>query len=339
MRLGLDTTISSGAPRVSVCIPTIDRPHLLREALASVAAQTFPDFEVVVADNSGQPEDQRAIDRVLAEFGALPLRLVRHPSQIGPAENFNSLIDAARGEFWACLPDDDRLCPTFLARTVAALETHPTCSFAFSDHWILRADGTIDERQSQINSAHFGRTSLREGEFRSDDLFGVVLAQSPCLQATLFRRSVMESARFTADLFTVDLSLFLRLGAAPGVGAFYIGERLMEYRVHGQQITVTTSRIELVRAAIAALETIDRVPSAHRRPFRRKLSREYLALALLEAESGATDQARRHALDSLRLSATPRTALGAALAILAPGALPLARRLAANVRGSAARSA
>jgi glycosyltransferase involved in cell wall biosynthesis len=327
-----------GAPRASVCIPTVNRPHLLREALGSVAGQTFRDFEVVVADNSGQPENQRAVDRVLAEFGGLPLRLVRHPSQIDPAANFNCLIDAARGEFWACLPDDDRLCPAFLARSIAALETHPTCSFAFSDHWILRPDGSLDEHQSQINSARFGRTSLREGEFRNDDLFGVVLAQSPCLQATLFRRSVMESARFTADLFTVDFSLFLRLGAAPGAGAYYIDERLMEYRVHGEQITATTSRIELVRGEIAALETIDRVPASHRRPFDRKLSREYLALALLEAETGARGPARRHALNSLRLWASPRTALGAALAILAPGALPLARQLAARMRGTLPRS-
>ena len=331
--------MSSDAPRASVCIPTINRPHLLREALASVAAQTFRDFEVVVADNSGQPENQRAVDRVLAEFGGLPLRLIRHPSQIDPAANFNCLIDAARGEFWACLPDDDRLCPAFLARSVAALEAHPTCSFAFADHWILRSDGTIDEHQSQIISARFGRTSLREGEFRNDDLFGLALAQSPCLQATLFRRSVIESTRFTADLFSVDFSLFLRLGAAPGVTACYIAERLMEYRVHADQITATTSRVEILQAEIAALETIDRIPAAHRRPFRQKLSRQYLALALLESENGARGQARRHALDSLRLSANPRTALGVALAILAPGALPLARRLAASIRSSTPRSA
>jgi glycosyltransferase involved in cell wall biosynthesis len=328
-----------GAPRASVCIPTINRPHLLREALASVAAQTFRDFEVVVADNSARAEDQLAVDRVLAEFGALPLRLVRHPSRLTPAANFNSLIDAARGEFWACLPDDDRLHPAFLARSVAALSTHPACSFAFADHWILRPDGTIDENQSQLTSARYGRASLREGEFLDDELFGIVLAQSPCLQGSLFRRSVMESARFADDLVTVDFSLFLRLGSAPGAGAYYIAERLMEYRVHADQISVTTRRIEFLRAQITSLESVARVPPAYRRPFRQKLSQQYLALALLEAESGERGQARRHALDSLRLSASPRTALGAALATLAPGALPLARQLAARLRGSVPRSA
>ena len=144
----------------------------------------------------------------------------------------------------------------------------------------------------------------------------------------------MDSARFAADLLTVDFSLFLRLGSLPGAAAYYIDERLIEYRVHEEQISVTTRRIEFLRAQVAALESVKRVPPAHRRPFRRKLSREYLALALLEAESGSSGQARQHALDSLRLSASPRTALGAALVTLAPGALPLARQLAARIRGS-----
>jgi glycosyltransferase involved in cell wall biosynthesis len=326
--------ISEGGPRVSVCIPTMNRPHQFRDALASVDSQTFRDFEIVVGDNSGNAESQRAIDRVLDEFTHLPVRLVRHEKTLEPALNFNSLIDEARGEFWVCLPDDDRLCSNFLARSVAALQTHPECSFTFADHWILLSDGTTDVARSRANSVAFGRDSLQEGVVGGDSLFGAALRQAICLQASMFRRRVLASFRFTPRMVTLDFSLQLRLGAATEpMSAYYISERLMEYRVHSDQISATTRRSELLSSTIAALESIERVPQAHAKSFHDKLSRQYLALALVEAEDGSRAAARMHAVKSVKIAGSTRTFLGAALVILAPRSIPLARRLAVWMRG------
>jgi hypothetical protein len=322
-------------PRVSVCIPTMNRPRHFREALQSVAGQTFRDFEVVVADNSGDAEKQRAIDEVLAGFPDLPIRVVRHEATLDVASNFNSLLDAARGELWSVLPDDDRFCPTFLARSVEALDAYPDCSFTFADHWIIRADGSIDEAESSANSLAFQRTRLAEGVFRDEALFAVVLAQSTCLQTSLFRRDRMQSVRFIPNLRAVDLSVFLRLTATKPVSAYYIAERLMEYRVHSDQMTTTTTtarRIEVLETGIAALESVSRIPPEHRRRYRRKLGRQYMALALAEAEIGADAAARRHAAKSLFTSISARVAVGAGLVLFAPRSVRLARRLIAQLR-------
>jgi hypothetical protein len=242
--------------------------------------------------------------------------------------NFNSLIDAARGELWACLPDDDRLRPTFLARSIGALDLHPDCGFTFADHAIIRGDGTIDELLSDRNSILYKRASLGEGVYRDDDLFEVALNQAACLQAALFRRSVISSFRFLPDIVTLDFSLFLRLsGGTQSVHGYYIAERLMDYRIHSEQISSTSPRADFIRFQIAALESVDRVPRRHARRFNSKLSREYLALAFLEAERGQKGNARAHATRSLRLAPSVETLLGAALATLAPGAVPLVRRL------------
>jgi len=331
--------LSERCPRVSVCIPTMSRPRQFREALQSVDQQTFRDFEVVIADNSAEAEKQRAIDEVLAEFPHLPIRVVRHETTLDVASNFNSLIDAARGELWSCLPDDDRFCPTFLARSVEALDAHPDCSFTFTDHWIIRADGTIDEAASSANSLTFGRTRLEEGALRDEALFGVVLAQSTCLQTSLFRRDRLQAVRFIPNLVAVDLSLFLRLTTATKpVSAYYIAERLVEYRVHSDQMTTTIRRTEILKTGIAALESTGSVPLEHRRGYRRKLGRQYLALALAEAEIGADAAARQHALKSLSTWISARAAVGAGLALFAPRSVRLARRLIAQFRSGGRRA-
>jgi glycosyltransferase involved in cell wall biosynthesis len=323
------------APRVSVCIPTINRPAFLREAIASVLAQTWTDYEIIVADNSADPELQRRIDDVVGEFQGTNLVLRRHAKQVEAAANFNSLIDAARAEFCVFLPDDDHFCPTFLARAVEALERHPQCAFTFADHWVIRADGTRDVELSRRNSIRFGRDVLREGVYTYDQLFGLVLKQSLCLQTILFRRSVLNAFRFVPGLTALDQSLYLRMSeAGTDLNAYYLDERMFEYRVHGDQVTSVTRREVLVRDHICLLEALRSIPPLHREEVRNKLGREYLSLAFLEAERGARRDAREHAVKSVRVSPDLRSLLGTFLILTVPSAVPTIRRLEAVVRGA-----
>jgi Glycosyl transferase family 2 len=319
--------VVSGHARVTVCIPTMERPALLREAIASVAAQTFADFEVLVVDNSGDIEQQRRIDAVLAEFPQVRLILRRNPERLQVIDNFNSLIDHARGELWAVLPDDDRWRPEFLARSVAALDRYPECGFSFADHWIL-SGSAVDQAVTAANSATFGRTALREGVYPHAALFPLALAQSFCLQTALFRHRLMADLRFVPGILVVDHSLFLRIAAlAEPVAAYYIDARIMEYRVHPGQITTTTRRKELLEAEVGSFRSVSQVPPQHEKAYRAKLAGCHLALALLDAEAGDHGGARQHARESLRLSFNLRTALGAALASVAPFAVGPIRRI------------
>ncbi len=321
------------SPRVSVCVPTINRPHFLREAIASVASQTFRDFEIVVGDNSGNAECQHQIDEVLAEFPDLLFTLVRHPHHIDVADNFNSLIDAAHGELWACLPDDDRFRPTFLERSIDALDRHPACAFTFADHWITDVEGVVNDRRTAVASVQFGRNLLHEGVYPHDQLFAIVLRQSLCLQAAVFRRSAIASLRFVPGILALDQSLFLRMSAGrTPFNGYYIDERLMEYRLHGAQVSTTTPRGDFLRTVIAAYESVDSVPARHARVFNAKLGRTYLALAMSEAEHGSRASARALAIKSLRLSSSVHNALGALLTIATPHAIPYCRHVVEQLR-------
>nr|MDT0660739.1 glycosyltransferase family 2 protein [Micromonospora sp. DSM 115978] len=88
---------------VSVIVPTRDRPDLLRQALASVAAQEYRDVEVVVV-NDGGADVEAAVSPLRAELAIWVLDL---PSSLGPSAARNAGIDRAQGRYLAFLDDDD----------------------------------------------------------------------------------------------------------------------------------------------------------------------------------------------------------------------------------------
>ena len=107
-------------PGLSVIIPTYNRAALVPEAMASVLAQTWRDFEVLVVDDASRDGTAEA----LAAFGSR-IRLLRSPSRLGVAAARNLGISAARGQWLAFLDSDDLWRPEKLARQMAYLAGLP----------------------------------------------------------------------------------------------------------------------------------------------------------------------------------------------------------------------
>jgi glycosyltransferase involved in cell wall biosynthesis len=116
-------------PTVSVVIPTYNRADLLGEALESVFAQSFADYEIIVVDD-GSTDD--TAER-LKGYGELVRVLRQDNLGIGPARNRG--IDAARGRYVALLDSDDLWRPGKLAVQVEYMQRHPelvACSVRYS---------------------------------------------------------------------------------------------------------------------------------------------------------------------------------------------------------------
>jgi glycosyltransferase involved in cell wall biosynthesis len=121
------------APLVSVIIPTYNRADLVRQAVASVAAQTYRDFEIVVVDDGGTDGTYEVLS------ANRELRVRRHPSRRGVSAARNTGIAAARGEWLAFLDSDDLWLPDKLARQMLWLEGQPELRLCQTDEtWVRR---------------------------------------------------------------------------------------------------------------------------------------------------------------------------------------------------------
>ncbi len=94
-------------PRVTVCLVHHDRPALLSQALDSLRAQDYPNFEVVLVDDGSATQEAAAfLDQIEPEFASCGWRILRQPNlYLGAARN--RAAQEAKGEFLLFMDDDN----------------------------------------------------------------------------------------------------------------------------------------------------------------------------------------------------------------------------------------
>lgn len=110
-------------PLISVLTPIYNTsPVHLRECIESVLAQTFPDFEFIILNDS--PENTE-LDKIVKSYTDSRIRYVKNDCNIGISASRNKLIRLSRGKYLAILDHDDIAYPTRLACQVNFLNSHP----------------------------------------------------------------------------------------------------------------------------------------------------------------------------------------------------------------------
>jgi glycosyltransferase involved in cell wall biosynthesis len=218
--------------RVSVIIPTYNRAEYLHEAVSSALQQTHDDLEVLVLDDASTDSTRN----VVTAFDDPRIRYIRHPENLGPNRNWRRGIQAARGEFFCFLPDDDMLEPTFVERLVEALRRDSELVLAFCDHWVMDADGCERPEASRQNSIDHGRSALTSGPL--DDFARTALIDdSIYIGAVLFRRAIVTSSFLDSEARSAMGSWILYECVRTGRSATYVPERLMSCRWHGGSVS------------------------------------------------------------------------------------------------------
>jgi glycosyltransferase involved in cell wall biosynthesis len=134
-----DKHVDASAPAVSVVVPAYNVAPYIAEALDSIFAQTFRDFEVIIV-NDGSP-DTVELERVLAPY--LTRIVYLKQSNRGPSAARNTGISAARGRYVALLDADDAWLPEYLAEQTRALASQPGLDLIYSDAMLFgEGEGT-----------------------------------------------------------------------------------------------------------------------------------------------------------------------------------------------------
>ena len=126
------------APLVSIMIPTYNRPRYFRETLESARAQTYPNIEIIVCDNS---TDERTAELMQAYEDDARIRYVRNRAARTKAENFMPFERLAQGEYLQWCMDDDILLPDKITRMMDAFLREPGITLVTSLRGVVDSDG------------------------------------------------------------------------------------------------------------------------------------------------------------------------------------------------------
>jgi glycosyltransferase involved in cell wall biosynthesis len=224
-------------PRVSVITPAHDNAGTIDATIASVVAQGFADWELVVCDDASNDDTPQ---RVEAAAAADPrVRLVRAPTNLGPAGARNLALEAASGELVAFLDADDRYAPEYLETMVARYDAEaPQVGIVCCDAWLEDPAG-----------ARLGRYGERQGSAAGAGITEV-LRDNPVLIASLCARAVVDEAGgFSTECWgSEDHDLWLRIVEA-GHRVVYVDEPLVFYRVADGSISSSRLRMALTDQA------------------------------------------------------------------------------------------
>jgi O-antigen biosynthesis protein len=126
-------------PLISVLMPVFNPdPHVLREAILSVLAQTYPFWELCIVDAGS---DRPGVKETLQEFAQCDERIhqIRLNKNAGISANTNAALEAASGEYAALLDHDDLLAPFALYEVASKLNDDLQIDLLYSDHDLLSA--------------------------------------------------------------------------------------------------------------------------------------------------------------------------------------------------------
>jgi GT2 family glycosyltransferase len=230
-----DSSAGVPGPRVSVVVPLYQKERYIGRTVASVLAQTFTDFELVVLDNActdGSAE-------VVRGFSDPRLRLERNAETVPVTENFQRAVSHASAPLIKVLNADDLLAPTVLAEQVALMDADPTLALVSCRHDLVDDDDRVIARARALRSTDLlgkrdATTVLRRIVRHRGSPIGVP-------GNMLFRRAAYDAVGgFPDNGYALDVGLAARLVTEGGF--FGMPESLSGFRLASGSITSSSRR-------------------------------------------------------------------------------------------------
>ncbi|MSP43449.1 MAG: glycosyltransferase family 2 protein [Alphaproteobacteria bacterium] len=170
-------------PVISIGMPVYNGGAHLAEALESLLAQTFRNFEIILSDNCSTD----ATPGIIADYAARDGRIhaVRQRENIGGLPNFRFVLEAANGEYFMWAAYDDWHDPNYLAALHGALADNPALQMAAPRIVRIRVDGSV---------AGVSEVPPMPGAARIRRVMAMLSASAGGMFYGLYRREAIRSA-------------------------------------------------------------------------------------------------------------------------------------------------
>lgn len=211
---------------VSVVLPTFNRLRFLRPAIESLYAQTFTDWELILADDGSDLETRQYLQS-LANHPRVIVVWLPHTGR--PAIVRNAALCRAAGEYVAFLDSDDLWAPTKLDRQIGTLRARGNCRWSYTG--FLRVDAGGNPLPEEARRPWW---VPYEGDIFEQVATGRAAIRTPSVLAT--RQLIAQAGGFDeAMLSAEDYDLWLRLALHSEVAI--VDEPLVYVRYHDENHT------------------------------------------------------------------------------------------------------
>lgn len=209
-------------PKVSVVMITFNRAPFIGRAIASVLAQDFTDWEMIIVDDCSTDNTQA----IISSYSADPrIHYIQNKTKQSIARSRNQALARVVGKYVAVLDSDDAwLDSSKLSKQFAFLEEHVGCALVGSFTKIVSENGEI--------------ISSIEPPTIDSDIRKTMLLKNPFVHSSVLydREAVLKVGGYNEELtYCEDYDLWLRLGAAHDMAN--LPEFLTAYTLHSSNVT------------------------------------------------------------------------------------------------------
>jgi glycosyltransferase involved in cell wall biosynthesis len=212
-------------PKVSIGMPLYNAEIYVEEALKSILAQTYTNFELIISDNASTDRTQS----ICSTYAEKDSRIIYHRNEknLGIAPNFNKVFQLSKGEYFKWAAYDDILEPEFLMSCVKTLDANPDVVICYPRAKVIDEKGNyVIDYDPGPNTASF----KPQERFQNLILYPeYAIQQMGLIRSAVMRQTVLMGSYPSSDeVFLAELSL---------LGRYYeIPERLFIYRRSNQQL-------------------------------------------------------------------------------------------------------
>jgi len=257
-------------PVVSVYISSYNHARYLPQTIDSVLSQSFQDFELLILDDGSTDNSHEVLSDYQQQYPD-KIRYFWHEGHAnrGISYSCNLALARARGTYFTWLGSDDYWLPEKLAIQVKFMVEHPAVGLSYTSAHTLSATGEVFP-------------ALTAQGYVSADAWQQFIVFNPIIASTAMvaRHCFDVVGTFDENLVFSDWELWIRLAVKYAVA--FLPDPLAAYRVHGQNISISSRKAATILAHnLAVIETVTRkLPCIDEDLKRRSLANAYLRAGL-----------------------------------------------------------
>jgi len=237
-------------PKVSVIIPTYNRAKYLCEAIDSVLAQTYKDYEIIVVDD-GSTDDTK---KVLAKYGSSIRYYCQENSGIAVARNVG--ISLSEGEYIAFLDDDDIWLSDKLKVQMKYLEKNSDIDLVTSRAEIIDSEGHLTG-------------GFKPSKFYATDFEGLLNSNFIVVPSVVFKKKILSKVGYFDEKLRCceDYELWLRIALKGKI--YFMDQVLVKYRMTPNSLS--KDLIKLYTSGIYIFKKLDRICNSRQKQLIREM--------------------------------------------------------------------